>query len=203
MVSLTEYRKMRRDADVNAVNHAFARICRTVLSQVIQPEAEVRVVEGRRWRFDFAWPEYQVAVELQGSTHARGRHTRGIGYQGDCEKLNTAQCEGWLVLWFTTQDVQDLKRRRYLIWTICRALALRGCTKPGVVNFTTLAPPARAGGSKGARESTERRPSPDIALGAASTMPRNDSDSPSAPTNSPASRGRGQHRPQGGNERSE
>ena len=56
---------------------------------------------SRRWRFDFAWPLFKVAVELQGGTFNRGRHVRPGGYAGDCEKLNAAQQQGWIVLWFT------------------------------------------------------------------------------------------------------
>lgn len=56
---------------------------------------------GRQWRFDFAWPGQRVAVECEGGTWARGRHTRGSGFEGDCAKYNAAAMLGWTVLRYT------------------------------------------------------------------------------------------------------
>jgi very-short-patch-repair endonuclease len=61
----------------------------------------------RAWRFDFAWPEAMLAVEVEGGTWARGRHTRGSGFAADCIKYNEAALLGWCVLRFTTEQVQD------------------------------------------------------------------------------------------------
>lgn len=61
----------------------------------------------RRWRFDFAWPEFMVAVEIDGGTWARGRHTRGAGFQSDAEKGNAAQELGWRVFHYTAKDVRS------------------------------------------------------------------------------------------------
>jgi len=51
---------------------------------------------GRRWRFDFAWPAYMVAVEIDGGQWkpGGGRHNR----DSDREKVNAAQERGWCVL---------------------------------------------------------------------------------------------------------
>ena len=49
----------------------------------------------RRWRFDFAWPDRLVAVEIEGAVFVQGRHTRGAGFVKDCEKYNTATVAGW------------------------------------------------------------------------------------------------------------
>ena len=62
---------------------------------------------GRRWRFDFAWPGEKLAVEVEGGTWARGRHTRGDGFEKDCEKYNTAVLLGWRVLRFTAGQVES------------------------------------------------------------------------------------------------
>ena len=50
------------------------------------------------WRFDFAWPELKIAVEIDGGTYIGGDHVRGKGYERDCKKNNKAQCAGWMVL---------------------------------------------------------------------------------------------------------
>ncbi|MCP4540619.1 MAG: hypothetical protein GY832_26070 [Chloroflexi bacterium] len=72
-----------------------------------EPEREHRFAPPRRWRFDFAWPARNLAAEVEGGTWARGRHTRGAGFEKDCEKYNEAALLGWTVLRFTTQMVND------------------------------------------------------------------------------------------------
>jgi len=62
---------------------------------------------GRKWRFDFAWPDLQVAVECEGGTWAGGRHVRGGGYAKDLEKYNQAVLMGWLCLRFTRDMIED------------------------------------------------------------------------------------------------
>lgn len=68
------------------------------------------------WRFDFAWPQYRIAAEVEGGTWINGRHTRGKGFERDCKKYNAATERGWLVLRFTAgmvksgEAVQSIKR---------------------------------------------------------------------------------------------
>lgn len=73
----------------------------------IEYTPEYRVVEGRRFRFDFAFPGERLAVEIDGGTWVRGRHNRPQGYAKDCEKLNLAVLHGWRVLRFTSEQVRD------------------------------------------------------------------------------------------------
>lgn len=80
------------------------------------PHREYRFDTTRRWRFDYAWPSYSVAIEQQGGVWMRGRHSRGAGQIKDFEKLNAAQLAGWCVLQFTpqqlcTEDVIDAVKR--------------------------------------------------------------------------------------------
>lgn len=62
---------------------------------------EYRFHGSRMWRFDFAHPESRVAIELEGGVWSQGRHVRGRGFEGDCEKYNEAALEGWRVFRFT------------------------------------------------------------------------------------------------------
>jgi very-short-patch-repair endonuclease len=64
------------------------------------PTREHRFAPPRRWRFDFAWPELRIAVEVEGGTWipGGGRHNRGKGYVADLSKYNTAALMGWTVL---------------------------------------------------------------------------------------------------------
>jgi len=48
------------------------------------------------WRFDFAWPDYLVALEIEGAA-GLGRHTRPKGFTDDCRKYNAATLLGWQV----------------------------------------------------------------------------------------------------------
>jgi very-short-patch-repair endonuclease len=63
-----------------------------------EPEREYRFHHKRRFRFDFAWPDMKIAVEVDGGTWSRGRHVRGAGFHNDAVKRNLAACSGWFVL---------------------------------------------------------------------------------------------------------
>ena len=64
---------------------------------------------GRRWRFDFAWPDQLLAVEVDGGAWVPGggRHTRGAGFAADHDKFNRATLMGWRVLRFTARHLAD------------------------------------------------------------------------------------------------
>ena len=70
-----------------------------------EPETEFKFHDKRKWRFDFAWPEYQIFLEVEGGTWTQGRHNRGSGYQKDAEKYNEASRLGWLKFVVTTSSV--------------------------------------------------------------------------------------------------
>lgn len=73
-----------------------------------QPEREYRFHPTRRWKFDFAWPAALLAVEIDGGIWSHGRHVRGKGVTGDCEKYNAATAMGWRVLRATEPLLDDL-----------------------------------------------------------------------------------------------
>ena len=62
------------------------------------PVSEHKFHPARKWRFDFAWPEVRLALEVEGGVWTGGRHTRGAGFLKDIEKYNVAACLGWRVL---------------------------------------------------------------------------------------------------------
>jgi len=71
------------------------------------PEREYRFAPPRRWRADFAWPDDGVLLEVEGGVHRQGRHTRGAGFEADCEKYNSAELGGWTVLRVTAKHVRS------------------------------------------------------------------------------------------------
>ena len=62
------------------------------------PVAEHRFEPLRRWRFDYAWPEAKIALEVEGGVFIGGRHTSGAGFVKDMAKYNRAAVLGWRVL---------------------------------------------------------------------------------------------------------
>lgn len=71
---------------------------------------EYQFAPPRLWRFDWAWPEHLVALEIDGGNWARGRHGYGKGVDRDHAKLNRAGLLGWLVLHCTRQDFERTGR---------------------------------------------------------------------------------------------
>ena len=70
-------------------------------------QREYRFHPERRWRFDFAHPGARLAVEIEGGAFSGGRHTRGSGFRADLEKYNAAVLEGWRVLRFLPEQVNN------------------------------------------------------------------------------------------------
>jgi very-short-patch-repair endonuclease len=69
------------------------------------PKLEYRFHPDRKWRFDFAWPDEMVALEVEGGVWSHGRHGRGSGIVKDIEKYNAAAQAGWMVLRVLPKDL--------------------------------------------------------------------------------------------------
>lgn len=67
------------------------------------PEPEHHFHDTRLWRFDWAWPKWKVAVEVDGGQMSPygGRHAS----DADREKLNAAAELGWLVFRFSVKMI--------------------------------------------------------------------------------------------------
>lgn len=70
---------------------------------------EYAFAKPRRWRFDAAFPQVLVAVEVEGAVWTYGRHTRASGFLRDKEKYNTAALAGWCVLRYTWDEIKNGK----------------------------------------------------------------------------------------------
>jgi len=89
-------------------------------------KGEYKFHKRRKWRFDYAWPEYKIAIEYEGivtekpdinlvialaKTQKYGaiksilerntRHTSLTGYTKDCEKYTYANFLGWKLIRIT------------------------------------------------------------------------------------------------------
>ena len=67
---------------------------------------EYRFHNVRLWRFDFAWPEYRIALEVEGGVYTKGRHLTPKGFLGDMEKYNEAAVLGWRLLRATPKQLR-------------------------------------------------------------------------------------------------
>lgn len=95
----------------------FDRLC--VAHGLFEPVSEYAFAPPRKWRFDWAWPERKVAVEIEGGIYGRGKpcpvckrrksgaHSSVTGLLRDIEKYNRAASMGWRVLRATPDMVED------------------------------------------------------------------------------------------------
>jgi len=67
---------------------------------------EYRFHKKRLWRFDYAFIQEKIAIEIEGGAYTNGRHTRGSGFIKDMEKYNAANVLGWNVLRYTPQQFE-------------------------------------------------------------------------------------------------
>lgn len=90
-------------ANQKKIRDVFTVICQTDLH--VECVKEFRFHPKRMWRFDYAIPDYKVALEVEGGVWTGGRHTRPQGFLGDIEKYNTATLMGWKVLRVTPDNL--------------------------------------------------------------------------------------------------
>ena len=68
---------------------------------------EYQAIPGRKFRFDFAFVDERLLVEINGGTYNGGAHGRGVGINRDYEKGNLAVVNNWRVLSFDTKQVRS------------------------------------------------------------------------------------------------
>ena len=85
-----------------------------------EPIREYVAIPGRRFRWDFAWPNFRLLLEVQGGTWGKGgkggagAHSGGVAASRDCEKGNLATCAGWRTLSVTTDQIRKGQAVRFL-----------------------------------------------------------------------------------------
>jgi len=108
----------------------FAAQCRAARLPLFERQCTFAKSLGRKWRFDFAFRPFRIAVEIEGLVVRRiagvpvvmGRHATITGIAEDMLKYNSAALLGWTVLRFRQADV---KPKRAIEMTM-RVLAARG-----------------------------------------------------------------------------
>ena len=79
-------------------NNSTVFIAMCVTQGIPKPDTEHKFHPTRRWRFDYAWHEQRIALEVEGGVWVGGRHTSGAGFVKDMEKYNEAACLGWRII---------------------------------------------------------------------------------------------------------
>lgn len=96
------------------INPFHKKICESMKIPV--PVSEWKFHPKRKWRFDFAWPDLKLAVELHGAIFSKYRSGhQASGHIRDMEKINSAVELGWKVLQYAPNtklgvDYQQIKR---------------------------------------------------------------------------------------------
>lgn len=75
----------------------------------VEPVKEHLFHPTRKWRFDYAFLDSKIALEVEGGVHTGGRHIRPRGFLNDMEKYNTAATMGWRVLRTTPNGLRTFK----------------------------------------------------------------------------------------------
>lgn len=73
--------------------------------QLPEPCFEYHFHPTRKYRFDIAWPEKRVAIEVQGGIWMQGRHVQPSALIREYEKLNSAAIHGWRLLYILPDDL--------------------------------------------------------------------------------------------------
>jgi hypothetical protein len=78
--------------------------------------AEHPVCPERRFRYDYAWPEHHLALEVEGGVFSRQAHGSISGILRDIEKYNLGAVNGYRILRVLPRDLptsatMDLIRR--------------------------------------------------------------------------------------------
>lgn len=130
-ISLEQYREMTKPKATNKAKakeqaRKLAELVDINLSELPGYRKEFIFHPTRKWRFDYAWTDIKVALEIHGGVFTNGRHTRGKGFSEDKVKMNSAQLLGWIVIEATTAQV---KNGQMLKW-IKEAISLKGNYAP-------------------------------------------------------------------------
>jgi hypothetical protein len=84
------------------------------------PIQQYEAIPDRKFRYDFAFPDLRILVEVQGGICARTRmgHSSVTGQERDAEKLNLASAYGYRMFHFTTKMIEDERGFDLLLNTI-------------------------------------------------------------------------------------
>ena len=77
-------------------------------------EREYQAIEGRRFKWDFAYVKDRLLIEVQGAVWVKGGHSTGVGITRDCEKVSLASVNKWFTIPVTTDHVKSGKALEWI-----------------------------------------------------------------------------------------
>ena len=83
-------------------------ITRLRSAKLPEPVGEFLFAYPRRWRFDFAYPDFKIGIELEGGLWIQGRHNSPQGFIKDMEKYNSAALLGWRVFRYSHENLEAI-----------------------------------------------------------------------------------------------
>jgi hypothetical protein len=95
---------LKDDPTEKPADKLYRLICERGL---MRPVREFKFHPKRKWRFDLAWTDRKIAVEIEGGVYTRGRHVRPIGFINDIEKYNAAVMLNWKLFRVTPQMIES------------------------------------------------------------------------------------------------
>ena len=113
--------KARAKAAREKFEQAFFWQC--VVNKLPKPERQHLFAPRRKYAFDFAWPQWKLAVEVEGGIWRRGggAHSHPTAIIRDIVKHNLATDLGWRVYRFTTDQVQSGEAINHMARVLARA----------------------------------------------------------------------------------
>ena len=99
--------KKQRQARDDSYFGSIVLLCKVL--KLREPVRELAFHPKRRWRFDFAWIQEKIAVEIEGGIFSRRRlgHSSGSGISKDMQKYNEAAILGWRVLRVMPEELDN------------------------------------------------------------------------------------------------
>ena len=123
VVDASEWAGLVKRSKSEDLHDKYSRDCRLRGLPPFVTELRFAKSIGRQWKFDFAFPEYMVAVEIEGLVSRElfelkrgkppkrvlvcyGRHATLGGIEEDMVKYNAAALLGWTVLRFNQKPIK-------------------------------------------------------------------------------------------------
>ena len=93
-------------ADISLLEQKFDFLWEQLFPE-IDLDTEVRLIEGRRFKYDYVSIAGSCCVEINGQIWQVGGHSTGKGLMRDYEKLNLAQSLGYCVFQLSSEMITE------------------------------------------------------------------------------------------------